>query len=136
MDENTHEMQHGGRNQGGTNELLMVISSYWIYWFKWNTKRLDNRDTFTVFSCVKMDWDNNNNNRVFISTIGPTRHSLLVTISFSRLLSASYVLCSTIFACLELQRPITQVWKPLLGKVGTIFKSSGYQLSFKKSRIM
>ena len=38
----------------------------------------------------------------------------------------------------SVQRPITQVWKQLLGQVGAVFKSSGYQLSFepKKSRIM
>ena len=48
---------------------------------------------------------NNNNNRFIISTIGPkTRHSLLVTIGFSRLLSAFDVLYSTNFACLELQK--------------------------------
>ena len=36
------------------------------------------------------------------------------------------------------QRPITQVWKQLLGQLGAVFKSSGYQLSFepKKSRII
>ena len=38
----------------------------------------------------------------------------------------------------SVQRPITQVWKQLLGHEGAVFKSSGYQLSFetKKSRIM
>ena len=48
--------------------------------------------------------NNNNNNRFIISTIGPTWHSLLVTKVFLRLLSASYALCSIIFAYLELQR--------------------------------
>ena len=36
----------------------------------------------------------------------------------------------------SVQRPITQDWKHLLGQVRTVFKSSAYQLSFKKSRIM
>ena len=38
----------------------------------------------------------------------------------------------------SVQRPITQVWKQVLGQVGAVFKSSGYQLSFepKKSRII
>ena len=61
--------------------------------------------------------NNNNNNRFIISTIGPsTRHSLLVTISFSRLFSAFDVPYSTIFACLELQKLHTlgKILPPLL----------------------
>ena len=39
---------------------------------------------------------------------------------------------------ISVQRPITQVWKQVLGQVGAVFKSSGYQLLFepKKSRII
>ena len=34
------------------------------------------------------------------------------------------------------QRPITNVWKQLLGQVGAVFKSSGYQVSFKPKKSM
>ena len=51
---------------------------------------------------MRLGDNNNNNNRFIISTIGPTRQSLLVTKDFLIPYSAFYALCSINLAYLEM----------------------------------